>query len=110
MTGVCSLYEDRWLGTRALKDQYPNLYNIVRKKSVTVATVFSSRPLNVSSRRNLVTENLHSWHSLVLRIANIHLSEQHDKFKWSLKSDGRFTVSSMYQALQHSNIVPYSYL
>jgi hypothetical protein len=28
--------EDIWLGTTTFKDQYPNLYNIVRKKSVTV--------------------------------------------------------------------------
>jgi hypothetical protein len=41
-------WEDKWIGDSALKDQYPNLYNIVRKKSMTIADVFSTRPLNVS--------------------------------------------------------------
>jgi hypothetical protein len=27
-------WEDKWLGDNTLKEQYPNLYNIVRKKSV----------------------------------------------------------------------------
>jgi hypothetical protein len=42
------------------EDQYPNLYNIVREKSAIVASVFNSRPLNISFRRNLVAENLQS--------------------------------------------------
>jgi hypothetical protein len=61
------VWEDKLLGTRDFKDEYPNLYNIVRKKCATVASIFSSRPLNVSFRRNMVAENLQSWHSLVLR-------------------------------------------
>jgi hypothetical protein len=41
-------WEDTWLGDTALKVQYPNLFNIVRQKSATVAEVFSLRPLNIS--------------------------------------------------------------
>jgi hypothetical protein len=41
-------WEDLWMGDTALKVQYPNLFNIVRRKSATVAEVFSLRPLNVS--------------------------------------------------------------
>jgi hypothetical protein len=55
---VIRFWEDIWLCTTALKVQYPNLYNIVRRKSAMVAEIFSSRPLNVSFRRNLVAENL----------------------------------------------------
>jgi hypothetical protein len=98
-------WEDKWCGTEPLNVQYPNLYNIVRKKSVTMAEVFSTRPLNVSFRKNLVSQNLHSWHKLVLRIANIHLNERRDEFIWSLKSDGQFSVSSMYQVLLDSDII-----
>jgi hypothetical protein len=101
-------WEDKWIGDSALKDQYPNLYNIVRKKSATIAYVFSTRPLNVSFRRNLVAANLQSWHNLILRIANIHLNDQSDVFRWSLKSDGQFSVSSMYQALLDSAIIPHN--
>jgi hypothetical protein len=53
-------WEDRWLGANTLKEQYPNLYNIVHKKSATVAKIFSTRPLNVSFRRSLVVANLQS--------------------------------------------------
>jgi hypothetical protein len=63
-------------GAATLKEEYPNLYNIVMKKSATVAEIFSTMPLNVSFRRILVARNLNSWHNLVLRISNIHLNEQ----------------------------------
>jgi hypothetical protein len=56
----------------------------------------------------LVAANLQSWHNLILRIANIHLNDQSDVFRWSLKSDGQFSVSSMYQALLDSDIIPHN--
>jgi hypothetical protein len=65
------LWEDKWLGDSTLKEQYPNLYNIVRNKSATVVNIFSTIPLNISFRRSLVDANLQSWHNLVLRIADI---------------------------------------
>jgi hypothetical protein len=97
--------EDKWLGLTTIKDQYHNLYNIVRRKSVTVANIFSTRLFNVSFIRTLVAENLQSWHELVMRITNIHLNEQSDVFRWSLKSDGHFFMTSMYQALLDSDII-----
>jgi hypothetical protein len=104
-------WEDEWLGAYALRDEYPNLYNIARRRNATVADSFRSRPLNISFRRSLVAENLHSWNQLVLRLAHIHLRERADIFRWSLKHDGKFTTSSMYQALLDSDIVPHnSYL
>jgi len=35
-------WEDVWLGNRSLHEQYPQLYNIVRKKQDTMAEVLSS--------------------------------------------------------------------
>ena len=46
-------WEDVWIGNMSLKDKYPTLYNLVRRKNATVASVFSSIPLNVSFRRSL---------------------------------------------------------
>jgi hypothetical protein len=40
-------WKDKWLGANALKDEYPNLYNIVRRKNATVANIFRTRPLNM---------------------------------------------------------------
>jgi hypothetical protein len=101
-------WEDKWLGDNTLKEQYLNLYNIVQKKSATVAKNFSTRPLNVSFRRSLVAANLQSWHHLILRLANVHLRERADIFRWSLKHHGLFSAGSMYQAYLDSYIVPYN--
>jgi hypothetical protein len=99
-------WEDSWLGTTPLKIQYLNLYNIIRRKDAMVAKIFSSKPLNVSFRRNLVAENVLSWHALVMRLMYIQLMDRSDTFKWSLNHDGQFSVSSMYQAFLDTNVVP----
>ena len=43
-------WEDKWLGNFTLSQQYPSLYNIARKKHISIATVFNSIPLNISFR------------------------------------------------------------
>jgi hypothetical protein len=67
-----------------------------------------THPLNISFRRSLVAENLYSWNHLILRLAHIHLRERAYIFRWPLKYDGKFSISSMYQALLDSNIVPHN--
>jgi hypothetical protein len=72
------------------KNNTPNLYNIAQKKSATVDEIFSTRTLNVSFRRSLVADNLHSWHHLIMRLANIHLRERWDivpysSYLWKIK-------------------------
>ena len=39
-------WEDTWLGDAPLADQYPILYNVVRRKNVLVAEVLAHSPLN----------------------------------------------------------------
>jgi hypothetical protein len=48
---VIRFWEDSWLGATTLKEHYPNLYNIVRRKDATI-------PFNISFRRSLVAGNL----------------------------------------------------
>jgi hypothetical protein len=104
-------WEDKWLSANALKDEYPNLYNIIRRKNATVAEILSTRKLNITFRSSMVAENLYSWNHLVLRVVHIHVRERTNIFRWLLKYDGKFSVSSMYQALLDTNIVPHnSYL
>jgi hypothetical protein len=50
----------------------------------------------------LVGGNLNSWHTLVLRIADIYLNDEPDIFKSSLK------VSSMYQAMLEIDLLPHN--
>ena len=45
-------------GNSALKDQYPNLFNLVHRKQTTVHTVLNGDPLNVSFRRHLTGSKL----------------------------------------------------
>ena len=49
---------DTWLGNQPLKDKFPSLFNIVRRKQDSVATVLASIPLNISFRWNLGGRNL----------------------------------------------------
>jgi hypothetical protein len=84
---------------------------IVRRENAPVADIFRTRPLNITFRRSLETENLDAWNHLVLRVVQVHLRERTYIFRWSLKCDGNFFVSSMYQTLLDTNIVPHnSYL
>jgi hypothetical protein len=43
-------WEDRWLGNTPLRQQYPALYNIVRHKGDTLASVMQASPPNVMFR------------------------------------------------------------
>ncbi|WVZ91755.1 hypothetical protein U9M48_037881 [Paspalum notatum var. saurae] len=97
-------WEDTWCGNQPLKNIYPSLFNIVRKKGATVADVMSSIPLNVSFRRGLYGERLHAWNELVGRIMNLELREERDVFKWGLNKTGVFTVRSMYKYLINKGI------
>ena len=97
-------WEDKWLGTQALKFQYPNLLNTVRKKHATVAEVLSTNPLNVSFRRALVGNKLIEWRSLVSKLVHVNLNEGMDLFVWNLHKNGLFIVKLMYKHLVNNNI------
>jgi hypothetical protein len=101
-------WKDIWIGPNTLREQYPNLYYIVRTKDDTIAKVLSTIPLNISFKRSLVEANLQSWHNLVMRIVQVHLNDRPDIFRWSLKSDGQFSVSAMYSALLDTHMVPHN--
>lgn len=92
-------WEDKWLGNFILREKCPTLFNIVSKKHATVASVFSTVPLNVSFRRALIGHNLSFWQDLIARICHVQLNKIDDIFRWNLNQYGLFTVSSMYNAL-----------
>ena len=71
---------DLWLGNKTLKDEYPALYRITRRKNVTVANVLNSRPLNVSFRRALSGNKLTQWLQLVSKVADVTLNNEKDAF------------------------------
>ena len=71
-------WEDKWLGSIPLKDKFPGLFNIVRRKHDTVAQVLRSSPLNISFHRTLVANNLGDWHKIVYSILDVSLREDWD--------------------------------
>jgi hypothetical protein len=58
----------------------PTLYNIVRRKNVTVAKVLSTRPLNISFRPAIVGNNLNLWLELVRKVLLVQLNDRRDAF------------------------------
>jgi hypothetical protein len=99
-------WEDVWLGNETLMKRYLSLYNIARRKNVTVTSVLSSVPLNMSFRRALTGKNLGCWLHLVERLIGVELSDNDDVFIWKNFGAGRFTVQSMYKELMKEGRVP----
>jgi len=92
------------LGNKQLKDKFPSLFNIVRRKQKSIASVMSSPILNVTFRRNLVGRNLANWQRIVTSLQQVNLVEERDAFIWGLKASGTFTIRSMYAALINNGI------
>ena len=90
-----SFWEDTWLGDRPLSEEYPSLFNIVRRKNVTVEDALSSTPLNIGFRRALIGNKWNRWLHLVERLMTVQLSDQQDVFVWNLTSAGIFSVKSL---------------
>jgi hypothetical protein len=95
-------WEDLWIGQVPLMKKFPSLYNIVRKKNVSVAQVLSTTPLNVSFRRALVGDNWAKWLQLVGSIMNVQLVEQKDVFLWTTSK--HFSVKAMYMDLMAESV------
>jgi hypothetical protein len=74
--------------------KYPSLYEIVRKKNLSVTQVLSTTPLNVSFRRALVGDNLAKWLELVGDVLWVNLNDHKDSFFWT--SNKTFSVKNMY--------------
>src|SRR5438105_4158864 len=94
-------WEDKWLGVATLREQYPALYNIVRNKNDTIATVMETSPPNVSFRRDLVGSRLVDWYALLDQLDMIQLTQGSDEFRWTLNENGKFSVD---QCTEHSSI------
>ena len=84
--------------------QYPTLYDIVRHKSDTLASVMQTSPPNMSFRRTLYGPRLVLWNALLGRLASVQLSQGSNEFRWNLTGNGVFSVDSIYRALLHSDV------
>jgi hypothetical protein len=91
------LWEDHWLGKEPLSVKYPALYNLVRKKNMSVAQVLGTTPLNVSFRRALIGVNWDNWLCLVRSVLEVNLNNLRDSFRWTTSK--KFSVKDMYNDL-----------
>ena len=83
-------WEDTWPGNRTLRNQYPQLYNIVRKKQDMLAEVHRKPIPNLSWHRDPIGSKLVIWNNLVSHLCNLCLSHEGDEFKWNLDQIGIF--------------------
>jgi hypothetical protein len=90
-------WEDLWLGREPFSAKYPALYNLVKKKNLSVAQVLSTTPLNVSFRRALVGVNRDNWFNLVGSFLEVNLSNPRDTFHWTASK--KFSVKDLYDNL-----------
>ena len=77
-------WENIWVGSKPLKEQFPNLYNIVYYPHVIVANVMNQAPLNISFRRTLVGDKITAWNNLIAKISTYQLSDWRDIFTWTI--------------------------
>jgi hypothetical protein len=72
---------------------YPRLYNLIRRKNMTVAQVLSTTPLNDSFRSALDGVNWDSWVCIVTSVMLVSLREHLDSFKWTTNKN--FSVKKL---------------
>ena len=92
-------WEDVWIDQQPLMRRFPELYIIVRKRGVSVASVLSSTPLNVSFRRGLAGDRLNEWLKLISLVLLVSLNNDKDSFIWQIKKNGVFSTQSLYRKL-----------
>jgi hypothetical protein len=92
-------WKDKWVTSRPLSEQFPNLFNIVQNKSALVADVFSGTNLNLFFRRTIIRIKLAEWHNMLNLLTAITLSLSRDKFVWDCHKNGILSVQSMYHFL-----------
>jgi hypothetical protein len=71
----------------------------VHHKGDTIAKVIETSPPTVAFRRDFSEQRLIAWNALLLCLANIQLQTGHDKFRWNLYENGKFSVAYIYNAL-----------
>lgn len=83
---------------------YPHLFNIVRKKHVTVASVIGMTQPNVDFRPVLIAHPRDAWQEIVNKMANGEHSEEHDTFGPDLHATRNFSVHSVFSALMDTPV------
>ena len=92
-------WEDVWIDQQPLMRKFPDLYRIIRRRGVSVASVLSLTPLNISFRRGIVGERLKEWLKLVSLVLPVNLNNDKDIFIWQIRKNRVFTTQSLYREI-----------
>ncbi|GKD73403.1 RNA-directed DNA polymerase, eukaryota, reverse transcriptase zinc-binding domain protein [Tanacetum coccineum] len=101
-----AFWEDKWFNNTALKEAYPRLYSLERCKNVSVRSKLENGSLDDTFRRQVRGGAEESQlKDLVDAMREVILVPMADRFRWSLASNGEFSVSSIRKVLD-DNFLP----
>ncbi|KAJ0834140.1 putative reverse transcriptase zinc-binding domain-containing protein [Helianthus annuus] len=103
-----SFWLDPWLDSKALKDVYPNLFRLEKKKRCSVRDRFVRPFQNPEARWEWMKPpdsnvELAEWLDLNLKIREITLSDQRDRWMWLGDETGVFSVGSVKRLFDSNN-------
>ena len=84
---------------KSLKEAYPRLYDMCFDHNIKVAEAIQKGWQDFRFRRTLYGETLGLWNSLKSRCEEVTMGGGKDKIKWTLTSDHKFTVGSLYSKI-----------
>ncbi|GKA91310.1 hypothetical protein Tco_0813180 [Tanacetum coccineum] len=95
--GVSTLFwDERWYNGGVLKHLFPIVYALESCKNATVSMKLNDPSFDTSFRRRArggIEE--YQLNSLLQIVQSINLVQCADRFRWTLKSDGEFSVASV---------------
>ena len=92
-------WEDVWLGDRALKIDFHNLYNCCSDQSVTMEEALRSAGCNLKFRRSLTHQEMREWELMMDALEAVQLNEGRDETLWLLENKKRYTIKSLYRMM-----------
>nr|GEV68329.1 RNA-directed DNA polymerase, eukaryota, reverse transcriptase zinc-binding domain protein [Tanacetum cinerariifolium] len=91
-----AFWEDVWIGSIALKDLYPRMYDLETCKSVKVGTKLAQSSLEFSfHRRPRGGVEQEQYEALSVQVHDVTLVPLSDRWEWSLESSRDFSVASV---------------
>lgn len=89
-------WEDVWIDDKALKDEYPRLYDLCFDHDITTAEAILKGWMGFKFRRTLLGGTLEPWNNLKDRREETGMGSGKDRVKWVLTGDKQFPVKSLY--------------
>ena len=104
------LWENKWLADLALKNAWPFLYTIARKKKCSIETMFlnySDRQLEIFAVNIDSLNTFHSsceLHDFIEKMDSVRLQLGNDIVEWKLTSNRQYSVKSCYGFLNDGGL------